>query len=182
MKRKIDIQLSRVYCCEVHYDLYNKHYFGIAFRNRKGGYEIRNPYYKGCIGHKDITVIKQSKESIQEHVIVFEGFMDFLSYQMLLSAHHESLCFPYPCDYIVLNSINCLDKALGELHSYHVVHSFLDNDDGGRRTYEAMKNALGDSVLDESYRYAPYSDLNDFLGDNYAGLFEQKHFLNTRTI
>ena len=51
MKRKIDVNLSRVYCCEVHYDLRDKHYFGIAFRNRIGGYEIRNQYYKGCIGH-----------------------------------------------------------------------------------------------------------------------------------
>ena len=45
LKRKIDVNLSRVYCCEVHYDLRNKHYFGIAFRNRIGGYEIRNQYY-----------------------------------------------------------------------------------------------------------------------------------------
>lgn len=162
-KRKIDTQLSRVYCCEVHYDLHNKHYFGIAFRNRKGGYEIRNPYYKGCIGHKDITVIKQSKERNQEHVLVFEGFMDFLSYQMLLIARNEGLCIPYPCDYIVLNSINCLDKALEELQSYQVVHSFLDNDDGGRRTYEAMKKILGDIVVDESCRYRGYNDLNDFI-------------------
>ena len=163
MKRKIDIQLCRVYCSEVHYDLHNKHYFGIAFRNNNGGYEIRNPYYKGCIGHKDITIIKQNKERSQEHVIVFEGFMDFLSYQMLLIAKNDNLCIPHSCDYIVLNSINCLDKAMKELHSYQVVHSFLDNDDGGRRTCEAMKNVLGEIVIDESYRYRGYNDLNDFL-------------------
>lgn len=163
MKRKIDVNLSRVYCCEVHYELRDKHYFGIAFRNMGGGFEVRNPYYKGCIGHKDITVIKQSKERNQEHVLVFEGFMDFLSYQMLLIARNEGLCIPYPCDYIVLNSINCLDKALEELQSYQVVHSFLDNDDGGRRTYEAMKNILGDIVVDESCRYRGYNDLNDFI-------------------
>lgn len=163
MKRKIDIHLSRVYCCEVHYDLRDKHYFGIAFRNRQGGHEIRNPYYKGCIGHKDITVIRQDNETMQEHVIVLEGFMDFLSYQMLLLVHHDGLCIPYPCDFIVLNSINCLDKALAELQSYQVVHSYLDNDDGGRRTFEAMRNALGDIVIDESHRYTPYNDLNDYL-------------------
>ena len=163
MKRKIDIHLSRVYCCEVHYDLRNKHYFGIAFRNRQGGHEIRNPYYKGCIGHKDITIIRQNKECVQEHVIVFEGFMDFLSYQMLQPTSNDSLCIPYHCDYIVLNSINCLDKALEELPNYHIIHSDLDNDDGGRRTFEAMKTALGDSVIDESHRYAPYNDLNEYL-------------------
>ena len=163
MKRKIDIHLSRVYCCEVHYDLRGKHYFGIAFRNRQGGHEIRNPYYKGCIGHKDITVIRQSNDCIQEHVAVFEGFMDFLSYQMLLTADNGSLCIPYPCDCIILNSINCLDKALAELQSYQAIHSYLDNDDGGRRTFEAMRNALGDIVFDESNRYTPYNDLNDYL-------------------
>ena len=163
MKRKIDIHLSRVYCCEVHYDLRNKHYFGIAFRNRQGGHEIRNPYYKGCIGHKDITIIRLDNECIQEHVIVFEGFMDFLSYQMLQTIKNDSLCIPYPCDYIVLNSINCLDKALAELGAYQSVHAYLDNDDGGKRTFEAMRNTLGDAVVDESHRYSNHNDLNDYL-------------------
>lgn len=163
MKRKIDVNLSRVYCCEVHYDLRDKHYFGIAFRNRIGGYEIRNQYYKGCIGHKDITLIRESKEEIQEHIAIFEGFMDFLSYLMLSGAKHSHICLPYPCDYMILNSINCLDKALAELPSYKYVHSYLDNDDGGKRTFESMREVLGDIVVDESYRFNPFNDLNDYL-------------------
>jgi len=163
MKRKIDIHIGRVYCCEVHYNLRNKHFFGIAFRNRIGGYEVRNPYYKGCIGHKDITVIRQSNDQMQEHVILFEGFMDFLSYLMLYDKQSTRVLIPYPCDYIVLNSINCLDKAMEELASYNVVHAFLDNDDGGKRTLEALKTALGDKIMDESHRFAPLNDLNDYL-------------------
>ncbi len=163
MKRKIDVNLSRVYCCEVHYDIRDKHYFGIAFRNRIGGYEIRNQYYKGCIGHKDITLIRESKEEIQEHIAIFEGFMDFLSYLMLSGAKHSHICLPYPCDYMILNSINCLDKALAELPSYKYVHSYLDNDDGGKRTFDSMKEVLGDVVVDESYRFNPFNDLNDYL-------------------
>lgn len=163
MKRKIDIRIGRAYCCEVHYDLRDKHFFGIAFRNRIGGYEVRNPYYKGCIGHKDITLIRHNKECNQEHVIVFEGFMDFLSYLMLCEAKSSRICIPYPCDYIVLNSINCLDKAMTELKSYKFVHSFLDNDDGGKRTFESMKEQLSDKIIDESHRYSDYNDLNDYL-------------------
>ena len=163
MKRKIDVNLSRVYCCEVHYDIRDKHYFGIAFRNRIGGYEIRNQYYKGCIGHKDITLIRESKEEIQEHIAIFEGFMDFLSYLMLSGAKHSHICLPYQCDYMILNSINCLDKALAELPSYKYVHSYLDNDDGGKRTFDSMKEVLGDVVVDESYRFNPFNDLNDYL-------------------
>lgn len=163
MKRKIDVNLSRVYCCEVHYDLRDKHYFGIAFRNRIGGYEVRNQYYKGCIGHKDITVIRQNKDVVQEHIIIFEGFMDFLSYLMLFDCKSNRICLSYHCDYMILNSINCLDKALAELHLYKYVHSYLDNDDGGKRTFESMKEALGDTVIDETYRFDPYNDLNDYL-------------------
>ncbi len=163
MKRKIDIHISRIYCCEVHYELRGKHYFGIAFRNRVGGYEVRNPYYKGCIGHKDISVIRLEKETRQEHVVVFEGFMDFLSFQMLLAHNLSEVCLPYHCDFIVLNSINCLDKAMEELRCYPYVHSYLDNDDGGRRTFESMKDSMGDVCFDESHRYAPYNDLNDYL-------------------
>jgi hypothetical protein len=163
LKRKIDVNLSRVYCCEVHYDLRDKHYFGIAFRNRIGGYEIRNQYYKGCIGHKDITLIRKSNEEIQEHIIVFEGFMDFLSYMMLTDIKSSRICLPYQCDYMILNSINCLDKALSELPSYKYVHSYLDNDDGGKRTFQSMKDILGDIVIDETHRFNPYNDLNDYL-------------------
>lgn len=163
MKRKIDVNLSRVYCCEVHYELRDKHYFGIAFRNMGGGFEVRNPYYKGCIGHKDITIIRQNKEDIQERIIIFEGFMDFLSYLMLYDINSSRICLPYQCDYMILNSINCLDKALTELSSYKHIHSFLNNDDGGKRTFESIKDVLGDIVIDETHRFNPYNDLNDYL-------------------
>ena len=44
-----------------------------AFENIKGGYEVRNPYYKGCIKGKDISVIRYNRDVIQRHVCVFEG-------------------------------------------------------------------------------------------------------------
>lgn len=163
IKRRIDINIGRLYCCEVHYDLRDKHFFGIAFRNRVGGYEVRNPYYKGCIGHKDITIVKQGKDSYQEHVIIFEGFMDFLSYLVLCDLKSTRICIPYPCDYIILNSISCLDKALEELSAYHFVHCFLDNDDGGKRTVEAIRERFADKIIDESHRFGAFNDLNDYL-------------------
>lgn len=163
MKRKIDYRLSRVYCCEVHYELRNKHFFGIAFQNRSGGYEIRNPYFKGCIGHKDITIVRQKKDTVQEHVLLFEGFMDFLSYQVFLDDGNTQICLPFPCDYIIMNSINCLNKTLQELSSYQFVHSFLDNDDGGRRTYLSIREVFGEKAIDETHRFSPHNDLNDYL-------------------
>ena len=60
-------------CKEIHYELRKRHYFAIAFENKTGGYEVRNPYYKGCIKGKDISVIRYNKDIIQNHVCVFEG-------------------------------------------------------------------------------------------------------------
>lgn len=163
MKRKIDIHIGRTYCCEVHYDIKGSHYFGIAFRNRVGGFEIRNQYYKGCVGHKDITIIKQSKEKKQEHCCLFEGFMDFLSYLTLLYQHNTHICIEYECDYIILNTINNINKAIEELEGYKNIHSYLDNDDAGTRTYEALRDIYNEKAIDESIRYKEYNDLNDYL-------------------
>ena len=44
--RGISEEVGRTYCKEIHYELRKRHYFAIAFENVKGGYEVRNPYYK----------------------------------------------------------------------------------------------------------------------------------------
>lgn len=55
--RGIDGDIGRMFCREVHYELRQRRYFALAFGNVAGGYEVRNPYYKGCIRCKDISVI-----------------------------------------------------------------------------------------------------------------------------
>ena len=75
--RMIDSDIGRMFCKEVHYELRQRRYFALAFGNISGGYEVRNPYYKGCIKNKDISLIGHQCGEIQERVCVFEGFMDF---------------------------------------------------------------------------------------------------------
>lgn len=53
--RKIDADIGRMFCKEIHYELRDRHYFALAFGNVSGGYEMRNAYYKGCIKNKDIS-------------------------------------------------------------------------------------------------------------------------------
>ncbi len=55
--RMIDSDIGRMFCKEVHYELRQRRYFALAFGNISGGYEVRNPYYKGCIKNKDISLI-----------------------------------------------------------------------------------------------------------------------------
>jgi len=79
-ERKIDLSLSNLYCREIHYRNQSGQFFSIGFRNDKGGYELSSPpNFKDCFPPKEITTIRNGKESC----LVFEGFWDFLSYLTL---------------------------------------------------------------------------------------------------
>ena len=94
--RKIDADIGRMFCKEIHYELRDRHYFALAFGNVSGGYEMRNAYYKGCIKNKDISLIGHQCGEIQERVCVFEGFMDFLSYLTLKQSCNWTICIDQP--------------------------------------------------------------------------------------
>jgi len=161
--RGIDGDIGRMFCREVHYELRKRRYFALAFGNAAGGYEVRNPYYKGCIRCKDISVIRQSHGETQNRVCVFEGFMDFLSYLTLKQAGDDTVCIDAPCDYLVMNSVNNLKKALEHLQVYEEIHCYLDNDLAGQKTEETIAGMYGGRVRNEAPRYREYKDLNDYL-------------------
>lgn len=161
--RQIDADIGRMFCREIHYELRQRHYFALAFGNIAGGYEVRNPYYKGCIKKKDISLIGHQRGMMQAHVCVFEGFVDFLSYLTLKQAGDNTICIEAACDYLVMNSVNNLKKALTHLQGYLHIHCYLDNDLAGQKTTETIVGLYGGKVVDESGRYAEYKDLNDRL-------------------
>ncbi len=161
--RMIDADIGRFFCREVHYELRQRRYFALAFGNISGGYEVRNPYYKGCIRSKDISLIPQSHGEVQDRVCVFEGFMDFLSYQTLKQAGDDAACIDAPCDHVVMNSVSNLKKTLAHLQGYTHIHCYLDNDLAGQKTVETIAGMYGRHVSNEAGRYADYKDLNDYL-------------------
>lgn len=161
--RKIDADIGRMFCKEIHYELRDRHYFALAFGNVSGGYEMRNAYYKGCIKNKDISLIGHQCGEIQERVCVFEGFMDFLSYLTLKQSCNWTICIDQPCDYLVMNSVNNLKKALMYLQRYLHIHCYLDNDLAGQKTVETIAGLYGERVSNEAVRYSEYKDLNDCL-------------------
>ena len=59
--------------------------------------------------------------------------MDFLSYLTLKQAGDDTVCIDAPCDYLVMNSVNNLKKALEHLQVYEEIHCYLDNDLAGRK-------------------------------------------------
>ena len=151
-KRKININIARKYLKEIYY----KDYFALAFQNDSGDYELRNSYFKGCIGHKDITTIKGKGN---RELSVFEGFIDFLS---ALTYYRT---FKFKSDVIILNSVvNKLKVATTE---YKKIYLFLDNDKAGTDTKEYFKE-INSNCIDCSNIYKNHKDFNDFLLYKYS--------------
>lgn len=159
--RQVDTDVGRWFCREVHYELRKRYYYAIAFENISGGYEVRNSYYKGCIIKKDISLIKHRQEQMQQHICVFEGFMDFLSYLTFMRQEENEICIKSPSDYLVMNSVSNLKTTLVHLECYPHIHCYLDNDLAGQKTVETISGLYESRVCDESFRYSEYKDLND---------------------
>lgn len=161
-ERGINTELARKVCKEVHFVNNGKRFFAIGFPNASGGHEIRNKYFKGCIAPKDITHIRQDGKP-REACFVFEGFMDYLSF---LTARQKS-CPTCPDldkqDYLVLNSVSNLSKAIYPLGSYEKIHCFLDNDRAGMEAVQKLDREYGLRVRDCSHIYSGYKDLNDYI-------------------
>ena len=73
--RKIPLHIAKNYLQEAYYLANNKKYFALAFKNNKGGYELRNKYFKGGTSPKYYTSIISNTKSLN----IFEGVYDFLS-------------------------------------------------------------------------------------------------------
>ena len=150
--RKIDYRASQGYLKEIYYKVGDKTYFGLAFKNNSGGYEIRNKYFKGAVGTKDITTIQAGEK--KKECVVFEGFMDFLSYLTIKTNTNK--------DFIILNSVALTDKAIEVIKQYNDISLALDNDQAGDiATQKILKHLPG--AIDVRGYYKSFKDLNEFI-------------------
>ena len=159
--RCIDIEVAKSVCKEVHYEVNNKRYFAIGFPNCGGGYELRNPFFKGCIAPKDISHFYTDEP--KKICFLFEGFIDFLSFMTLRRIQNPQYNGLNNQDYLILNSVTNIHKALKCLSVYNNIQCFLDNDEAGRNAYLQLSKELGDSGVKASALYNGYKDLNDYL-------------------
>lgn len=163
------------YVKEVWFTIKGKTYYAIGFENRAGGWELRNPYYKGSLLNKDISILhinpavqnadnqKIHPDNIQSvshdgrldnKVVVLEGFMDALSFIELKDS--------YQGDLLVLNSTSLLQKALDILKGYTEIFLFLDNDKAGKKSTDKILNVYP-HAKDFSHIYSDHKDLNQYL-------------------
>ena len=113
---------------EVQFKIGDKNFYAVGFENLSGGWELRNPFYKGSLLKKDISAIKLNNEShnqneTEKRIVVFEGFIDALSFVEMKPFFNGNL--------LVMNSISLLNRTKEYLQNYSEIHLFLDNDKPG---------------------------------------------------
>lgn len=150
-ERSIDLDTARAHCSEVHYRVADKSYFAVGFRNDAEGWELRNRYFKGCTSKASTT-----RSGDYPTCLVFEGFMDYLSYLTLKHAPNP------PHDTVVLNSVTLVAKAGPFIASHEQVYTYLDNDEAGHKATAELKKACR-NLSDQSVHYRLHNDLNDYL-------------------
>lgn len=129
-----------------------KRLHAIGFRNDKGGWELRNSFYKGCIGPKSITSMIELADA---PIVIFEGVFDYMS-----SIELEWMS-PVIHNAIILNSVSLIETAMPFLFSRQVILC-LDNDAAGRSAADKIKCQC--EVIDDwSFRYSSCKDISDFL-------------------
>lgn len=150
-ERAINLDIAKKYCKEIHYKVGDKKYYAIGFPNNSYGYALRNPYFKGCLPPSDVSYVPNPSKQIN----LFEGFMDYLSL-LTMSPEEEKKAA------LIFNSINNIKKSSLFLSKHKLICSYLDNDEGGKRTLEQLKRD-GFTVQDCSSVFQNYKDLNEYL-------------------
>ena len=150
--RKIRPETAMKWTRKVFYLLGQKKVFAVGFRNDKGGWELRTNKYKVTMGEKWYTTIPGRNK--RNHLIVFEGFIDYMS---ALDLHQADF---FEADCVVLNSLAMADKF--DFTKYEKVWLALDNDQAGDETtrhlmerHKNMKDLRGD--------FLGYKDYNEKL-------------------
>ena len=154
-ERGIPAHIAKAKCREAHYSVNGQSYFAAVFENVSGGCELRNRYFKGCRGRKDISYLPWARDGPSTECAVFEGFIDYLS--------ALALSIISGADAIILNSVVNVNKAVPHLKGYSAINCYLDNDNAGQTALAELTAIYGSTVIDRSTLYSEFNDLNDFL-------------------
>ena len=161
--RCINTTIAKQFLKEAHYGFKVRedgcYLFALAYANDLGGYELRGAPnktdvkgYKGGTAPKGITTHLGLENA---PTIVFEGFMDMLSWVTMTGGVKHNL--------VVLNSVVNKETAVQVLQSISGnIYLCLDNDEPGDDATAFILNALP-TAIDYRSHFAPAKDVNDYL-------------------
>ncbi|WP_191175728.1 toprim domain-containing protein [Mucilaginibacter rigui] len=127
-----------------------KQFFAAGWQNEAGSWEVRNKYFKGCLGNKAISFIAGD----QKRVAVFEGFTNYLSWLKENPDNGNSV--------IVMNTLSLLNDGINKALQYSHIDLYLDRDNAG---FLATKQFIATLpyATDKSILYEKFNDYNDML-------------------
>ena len=154
--RGIALPVARRYLKEIRFKSGDdeREFFALGWPNGVS-WEARSSVFKGVVGNgKEINVINPKDGN---DCIIFEGFMDFLSF---LSAEEFDT---KRTSFIILNSL-ALRERLEDVFakfSFRGIYLYLDHDESGRLATEYIKSiSRAKIVIDKSDKYDGYKDYN----------------------
>ena len=129
---------------------------------RPVSFSFRQQASEPSFAPKDISHIRQQGE-LREKCLVFEGMTDYLSFLTLRMKNCPAMPNLDRQDYVILNSVSNVSKAVDVLHGYGRIHCLLDNDEAGRNAYRELEREFAGRIRDFSDNYKGHKDLNDYL-------------------
>lgn len=141
-----------------------KLFYAIGWKNEKDNWEISSPKaFKASIGNKDISIIPGK----EDHLAVFEGFFDFLSWLTLTKKENLPTV-------MVLNSVSLVKRATDRMCEFNKIDLYLDNDEVGKKCTSIIK-ASYPYANDRADVYAGYKDYNEMLMDSLKYHYSRKN-------
>ncbi len=156
--RGINLDIAREYVSQIDFKAPQSGgtYFGVGYP-AGDGFEVRNALFKGFVGAGKAPTLHKGVNHTK--LMVFEGFIDFLSYLSM-----KNLNVP-DGDALVLNSTAFKARALPYVTNpqYEEIQLFLDNDDAGNAvTVFICDTECSGTISDMRQHYATHVDLNDW--------------------
>lgn len=162
--RGINLKYASSYVKQINYKNINtwKSFFWVGFKSWEA-YSIRQKNFKGFVWNKpNISIIKSNSEK----VLIFEGFIDFLSYLTAKKTNKPLYTA------IVLNSAVMIWKAIKYIKENPEIKEvlfFRDRDTAGLKTFKKIELDLSNiKIIDMSENIKPFKDLNDWLINQLA--------------
>jgi hypothetical protein len=143
---------------------WNGIFYAVGWPNERQGWEFANAKgFKSSIGPKAISYLPDSKA----HLVLFEGFMDYLSW---LKLHPRTAASA-----IILNSVSMLTSAFNLIANFSRIDCYFDRDAAGKQCTEDLQSQFPEAV-DHSTDYLNHKDYNAYLMDQIQQ--EQIHRLH----
>ncbi|MCR9263688.1 MAG: CHC2 zinc finger domain-containing protein [Flavobacteriaceae bacterium] len=149
--RKISTKTARKLCKEIHYKIGERKYFAIGLKNRSGGWELRNSYWKGSTSPKDVSMMGSSSKKLA----ITEGMFDMLTLIEIIPDIGDRY------DLLVLNTTAFVKRMIIEIGDYKEVMLFLDRDKTGLGMTELLQEKCPNS-RDMSSLYEGFKDMNEW--------------------